>query len=162
MSLEEVSHSDNLHDIISKLTNVQFTQKTRSTSKNAPTTNDATTLQNEALLQILKSLQSLEGKATNHQASLDRANNEIENLKRELSSSQTLINEQKEVISTLQRDYVRLKNRLCDTETANRSSKIMLSGPMLRINNNKSPAQLRDDALKNIKTTMILTFQLLL
>ena len=150
-----------LDALLAELINSQLPTHTNVTTNNENDTgspivtassSSCDSLSAKAFLQILKSLKSLQGDMASLQASVTHANNEIAQLQQKLQDSNELINTQQTAIEDLRATNETLLKKNNDLEARQKSNKILLSGPLIDIDNNLTPRQLRDQAIQNIKT----------
>ena len=95
-------------------------------------------------LQILTYLKGIK-------SGMDIMLNELTAVKLELNEYKQLSRDNEAKIKRLEADNKAWKEKIEETEVRNRANTLVLSGPAIKISNNYSASQMRNDSIKNIK-----------
>jgi hypothetical protein len=115
------------------------------------TTMNQGALSNDILMEILNSLKVMNGKMSDLQGSVNAVTIEITEVKAELTQYKNLVEEYKQEITVLKSTNKSLQQKVNEIEKDSRINKLILSGPIMKFNENSSPEQILDHSIKNIK-----------
>ena len=163
--IKNISFNDNIDKIITDLSQVNPSAKDRqpgnvakNSSKNknkidAKVNEDAAAerLSASVQIEILKCLKGINNQITDLQGSLNVATKEITEVKIELGEYKTLVTKYELEVTHLKSNNDTLQRKVNHLERESRLNKLILSGPLVKINNNSSPEELINQSVNHIK-----------
>jgi hypothetical protein len=160
--INDITFNENIDELINDLNMVQpnsndmlpASNKKKPGNKNNATKKVKTEEEQTAStvqIAILKCLKEIKDNISDLHVSLNDAKQEISSLKGEVGEYKNLVQCQEQKIDSLQNDNNNLQRKINGLERDSRINKVILSGPLIKINNNLSPVELLDQSVKHIK-----------